>query len=114
MWLANIFNVSQTSAYWTLQMLLFAFLLWLLFYQPTNKFWSVVLGIIFAVELTHLWEALASGSYAPGFWTAIPLVILGVLFWKVLIKNYPAYSCLDNLFLSFYFLSRIIINFIQS
>ena len=86
-WLADILNISRAGAYWTVQILLFAFLLWLLFHRPANKFWSIVLGIIFAVELSHLWKALVSGSYAPGFWTAIPLVVLGVLFWKELLMK---------------------------
>ncbi|OGD69916.1 hypothetical protein A3D09_03410 [Candidatus Collierbacteria bacterium RIFCSPHIGHO2_02_FULL_49_10] len=86
-WLANMFDVSRTSAYWSVQILLYAFLLWMIFARPVSKAWYVILGIIFAVELTHLWEALVGGAYVPGFWTAIPLVVLGVLFWKELFRR---------------------------
>lgn len=86
-WLANMFDVSRTSTYWTVQILLYAFLLWLLLSRPASKAWYVILGIILAVELGHLWEALIGGSYVPGFVTAVPLVVLGVIFWKELLKK---------------------------
>lgn len=85
-WLANVFDVSRLSAYWTVQILLYAFLLWLLLARPVNKVWYVILGIVFVVEVHHLWETL-TGGYAPGFWTAIPLVVFGVIYWRELLRK---------------------------
>ena len=45
-------------------------------------------GIIYIIEFQHILKALVSWNYYPGLITAIPLVILGFLFWKELIKNY--------------------------
>lgn len=83
-WLSSIFDVSRASAHWTVQVLVAMYLLSLVFFRPARKVWYFILGIIFVVEIHHLWETLTSG-YAPGFWTAIPLVMLGVLFWRELL-----------------------------
>lgn len=45
-------------------------------------------GIIFVYELHHLYKAIDVGGYYPGLITAIPLYLVGFLFWKELIKNY--------------------------
>lgn len=45
-------------------------------------------GIIFIVELHHIWNALGAGSYYPGVITAIPLTIIGFFFWKELLKQF--------------------------
>ncbi len=45
-------------------------------------------GIIFIVELHHIWTAITTWSYYPGLITSIPLLIIGGLFWKELLKNY--------------------------
>lgn len=79
--LSNIFDVSRASAYWIVQVLMAIYLLLLVFYRPAKKMWYLLLGIIFIVEVSHFWETL-TGGYAPGFWTAIPLVILGMFFWR--------------------------------
>ena len=86
-WLSDLFNISRSNAYWTVQVLLAVFLLLLILARPMRKIWYVVLGIIFIVELSHMWKALVSRSYDPGFWTAIPLVILGALFWRELLRD---------------------------
>ncbi len=43
-------------------------------------------GIVFIYELHHLYKAIDVGGYYPGLVTAIPLYIVGFLFWKELIK----------------------------
>lgn len=47
-------------------------------------------GIIFLVELHHPWSVITSWDYYPGAISAIPLLILGFLFWKELLKNFAA------------------------
>ena len=44
-------------------------------------------GIIFIVELHHPWSVITSWGYYPGAITAIPLLILGFLFWKELLTK---------------------------
>ena len=45
-------------------------------------------AIIFLVELHHPWSVITSGGYYPGAVTAVPLLIIGFLYWKELIKNF--------------------------
>lgn len=48
-------------------------------------------GIIFIVELHHVWKALETWNYYPGVITAIPLTILGFFFWRELLKNWKSH-----------------------
>src|SRR3990167_10208314 len=68
-----------------LALIIFAFLI-------ASEKWRLRLmflpGIIFIVELHHPWSAITSLGYYPGVITSIPLVIIGFLFWKELIKNW--------------------------
>ena len=70
-----------------LALIVFAFLI-------ANEKWRLRLmflpGIIFIVELHHPWSVITSWDYYPGAITAIPLLILGFLFWKELLKNFAA------------------------
>src|SRR3989338_7665681 len=52
-------------------------------------------GIIFIVELHHPWSVIQSLSYYPGAIISIPLLIIGFLFWKELLKNYKGQKLLD-------------------
>jgi len=52
-------------------------------------------GIIFIVELHHPWSVIQSWSYYPGAIISIPLLIIGFLFWKELLKNYKGQKLLD-------------------
>src|SRR3989338_9152496 len=67
-----------------LALIIFAFLI-------ASEKWRLRLmflpGIIFIVELHHPWSVITSWSYYPGAITSIPLVILGFLFWKELLKE---------------------------
>ena len=68
-----------------LALIVFAFLI-------TSEKWRLRLmflpGMIFIVELHHPWSVITSWGYYPGAITSIPLIILGFLFWKELLKNY--------------------------
>ena len=67
-----------------LALIVFAFLI-------ANEKWRLRLmflpGIIFIVELHHPWSVIESLGYYPGIITSIPLIILGFLFWKELLKD---------------------------
>jgi len=45
-------------------------------------------GIIYIIELHHIWKALESWSYYPGVITSIAFPIIGFLFWKELLINW--------------------------
>ena len=75
--------------------LVFQIMLWLVLivfaFLIANDKWRLRLmflpGIIFIVELDHPWSVITSWCYYPGALTAIPLLILGFLFWKELLHN---------------------------
>ena len=68
-----------------LALIIFAFLI-------TSEKWRLRLmflpGIIFLVELHHPGSVITSWSYYPGAITSIPLLIIGFLFWKELLKEF--------------------------
>ena len=72
-----------------LALIVFAFLI-------ANDKWRLRLmflpGIIFIVELHHPWSVITSLGYYPGAITSIPLLILGFLFWKELLKNLKSHT----------------------
>ena len=57
----------------------------------SNEKWRLRLmflpGVIFLAELHHPWSVITSWDYYPGAITAVPLLILGFLFWRELFKN---------------------------
>ena len=86
----NGMSVSQAT------FIVFQFMLWLVLivfaFLISSEKWRLRMmflpGIIYIVELHHIWTAVKIWGYYPGLVTALPLVILGFLFWKELIKNY--------------------------
>ena len=80
--------------------IVFQIMFWLLlivsFLSLLSEWWRLrlmaVLGLVYVLELRHLWKAFASGSYYPGLITAILLYIAGVFFWKELTSAYSAGS----------------------
>lgn len=47
-------------------------------------------GLIFIVEIHHLLHALLIRNYYPGLITSIPLLVLGYVYWRELIKEFYA------------------------
>ncbi|OGI68833.1 hypothetical protein A3A05_02410 [Candidatus Nomurabacteria bacterium RIFCSPLOWO2_01_FULL_41_12] len=86
----NGMSVSQAT------FIVFQFMLWLVLVVfallIASEKWRLRLmflpAIIYIVELQHIWMAVKTWSYYPGLITAAPLVIIGLFFWKELIKNY--------------------------
>lgn len=74
----------------------FQVMFWLLlvvaFLMTISEGWRLrmmfVLGVIYVVELHHVWKALAVGGYYPGLYTALLFPIVGFFFWRELIKIY--------------------------
>src|SRR3990167_5994168 len=86
------------ATFWVFQIMLWLALIVFAFLITSEK-WRLRLmflpGIIFIVELHHPWSAITSLGYYPGVITSIPLVIIGFLFWKELLKNYKGQKLLD-------------------
>ena len=81
------------ATFWVFQIMLWLALIVFAFLISSEK-WRLRLmflpGIIFIVELHHLWSAITSWSYYPGLISSIPVLIIGFLFWKELLKNFAA------------------------
>jgi|SRR3989338_5857871 len=52
----------------------------------------VVLGLVYIVELHHIWKAVISWSYYPGLITALAFPVIGFFFWRELIKSWRVAS----------------------
>lgn len=49
---------------------------------------SFLLGLSFIFELVHIYDAIITGGYYPGLYTALLFPVIGFLFWKELLKNF--------------------------
>ncbi len=47
----------------------------------------VIFGAILLFEVDHIIHAISSQTYYPGLWTAIPLVIIGIFYWKLALSG---------------------------
>ncbi|RJQ34112.1 HXXEE domain-containing protein [Candidatus Parcubacteria bacterium] len=91
-WFGNLNSLPTSQA----TFILFQIMIWLMlivaYLLLLGPKWQLRLmfipGIIFVYELHHLYKAVEVGGYYPGLITAIPLYIVGFLFWKELVKNY--------------------------
>lgn len=92
-----VFGFMETMSVPQATFLVFQIMLWLalivIAFLISNEKWRLRLmllpGIIFIIELHHIWTAVKMWGYYSGLITAIPLTIIGFLFWKELLKNYP-------------------------
>ena len=86
----NEMPVPQAT-FWVFQIMMWLALIVIAFLISGEK-WRLrimfIPGIIFIVELHHIWKALETWNYYPGVITAIPLTILGFFFWRELLKNW--------------------------
>ena len=78
------------ATFWVFQIMLWLALIVFAFLITSEK-WRLRLmlipGIIFIVELHHPWSAIISWDYYPGLISSIPVLVVGFLFWKELVKN---------------------------
>lgn len=78
-WVGNIFDTTPATVF-LVEQVLGLLLLILTIYKP-HKVLLVIVGLIFIIEVSHPIIAVSSHLYA-GLLTSIPLIILGVLYWK--------------------------------
>ncbi|HCB35095.1 MAG TPA: hypothetical protein DEP25_00460, partial [Candidatus Taylorbacteria bacterium] len=70
----------------------FQIMLWLLlvvsFLLVASERWRLrmiaVLGVVYILELQHIWKAVVSWSYHPGLITALAFPVIGFFFWREL------------------------------
>lgn len=84
--LGGAMNISPAFAFVLVQVALFAVLLTGVFF--THRLLLILIGIVFAIELSHVYVAIRDLSLVPGFLTALPLILIGVLYWWQLLKTF--------------------------
>ncbi len=90
-WLVRQFQINPIVIYFMLQalglLLIFA-LWWPRLNKQLYRFLAIVLGLVFLLELSHLYSSIKIGDYYPGLYTGIALIIIGYFYWKELIIQY--------------------------
>lgn len=88
-WLANLPTMQALFILFQVMLWLVLIVGYLLLRGPK---WQLrlmfVVGFVFVYELHHLYKVVVTGGYYPGLLTAIPLYIVGYLFWKELLRNH--------------------------
>ena len=85
---ASFIPLSNEMTFIISEVLLFLILIemyrWLRLKKHTKAI-SILIGIIFVLEVSHILDYISMGVYVPGLITSFPLLILGVLYWKKLL-----------------------------
>lgn len=88
---AGVFNTSSELFYWVTHSILWV-LLPILYVLINKKIFARILfslfGIIFIVELHHIYKALEWKSYYPGLITSLMYPIIGIFYYTELIKDW--------------------------
>src|SRR3990167_8207951 len=87
-WLQPLLSL-QTS-FLILQLVFCTFLVIAYFVLRADQFVLPLLlfvGVLYVYELHHLLKTFQAGSYYPGLATAIPLYMIGVLYWWELLRS---------------------------
>lgn len=91
-WLGSLNSLPTPQATFILFQIMIALILIIGYVLLLGPKWQLrmmfVPGIVLIYELHHLYKAIDVGGYYPGIITAIPLYIVGIIFWKELLKNY--------------------------
>ena len=88
---ANLFNTKEELFYWSFHIMWWLMLIVSWVFIVGKKFILIPLslfGIVFFFETHHLIKGLLSGSYYSGTVTAFFYPILGIFYWKELLKNW--------------------------
>lgn len=87
----NFFNMTPEAFYWTFHILWWILLPSVYIFLRKSTFMLPLLtifSIVFIFELHHVIKALMASQYYPGVITASFYPILGIFFYKELIKNW--------------------------
>lgn len=93
-----VFGYFEKMSIYQATFLLFHIMFWLLliisYLLITNEKWQlrlmIIPGLIYIFELHHIIKYLITWNYYPGLITALLFPVIGLLFWKELIKNFQA------------------------
>ena len=86
-YLSHHFNINPIANYLALQtavLLLIAALIILSYRSMLNRPLSVILGLVFVIELTHPFISALTSAYYPGLYSGTILAIIGLFYWKEL------------------------------
>lgn len=74
--------------------IMFWFLLSTSFLLIASERWRlgtmIIIGLVYILELEHIWKTVISWSYYPGLITALPLYVVGFFLWKELLRVHSA------------------------
>ena len=87
---SSFFNSIPATFYWTFH-IMWWFLIVTGFLLILGGKWTLrilaLFGIVYFFELHHVVKGIIAGGYYPGMITGIAYPILGIFFWKELLKN---------------------------
>lgn len=91
-----IFRPLERMSEHEVMFITFQIMFWLLlvvaFLMTISERWRLrmmfVLGVVYIVELHHVWKAIVVGGYYPGLYTSLLFPVVGFFFWKELVKIY--------------------------
>jgi hypothetical protein len=88
---ANLFATKEEVFYWAFHIMWWLMLIVVYLVIMGGK-WALIpltlFGIVYVFEIHHLYKAFQTGGYYPGMLTAIFYPIMGIFYWKELIKNW--------------------------
>lgn len=88
--LASQLSISRQAIFLVVQLLWLGFLLSLFLVSrrvEVPRWLSVIVGLAFILELSHIGPAVINFSYYPGLYTSIVILLAGIYYWKALLAS---------------------------
>ncbi len=92
--LGEAMDISPAFSFLLVQLALVLLLFAGVFFMHRLLFISI--GIVFVIELSHVYVAIRDLTLVPGFLTALPLILIGVLYWRGLFRAFFQRSGQDS------------------
>jgi len=84
---SELLGVGPYAVFFGVEVMLGIFLLLPFFLSFRPVWYRAVLGVILLLEVDHVVRAIQAQSYYSGLWTAVPLVVIGLLYWKHMVRK---------------------------
>lgn len=88
---ANLLNTKEEIFYWAFHIMWWLMLIVVYLLIMGGK-WALIpltlFGIVYVFEIHHMFKGFQTGGYYPGMLTALFYPVLGIFYWKELIKNW--------------------------
>ncbi len=95
-WAGNLVDTKTEVFYWTFHLMWWILVPIAIILIVGNRRWIYSLlalfGLVYFTELHHTLKGILAGSYFPGMITGIIYPILGVFYWRQLIKDWREYA----------------------